>query len=239
MSLTGLLRVLCVSALCCLAAPAQVAEKANAHYQTEEQRRQMAQALLRPGRDRQQKPRELVAGLAIQPGMTVADIGTGAGYMLPFLSQAVGPSGRVIAEDIFPDFIRMATERAQAEHLANVTTVLGTETNPNLPAAGVDLEFALEVYHHLNYPNPVLRNLRKALRRGGRLVIVDYYRRPGALPGGDAMAHIRADQPEVIREVESNGYRLELKRDHIPGSQYILIFQKTPRGRHSRPRLVM
>ncbi len=223
---------LALALLCCWAAAfAQGAGKANAHYQTEEGRRQMAEALTSPDRDRTERPRDLVAGLGIRPGATVADIGTGPGYMVPYLARAVGPRGRVLAEDIFPDFLKQAADRASQAHLANVTTVLGTEDDPKLPAGEVDMAFSLEVYHHLEHPERVLANIGRSLRPGGRLVIVDFYRRREAMPGGDALEHIRADQAQVIREVEAAGFRLERKHDHIPGSQYVLVFS------HEGPRV--
>jgi ubiquinone/menaquinone biosynthesis C-methylase UbiE len=205
---------------------AQVATKANSHYQTEQGRQQVSAGMLSPDRDREQRPRELIASLEIKPGMTVADIGTGPGYMLPYLSSAAGPKGRVIAEDIFPDMLERAKQRIAAERLANVATVLGTATDPKLPAGAVDLAFILEVYHHFDYPDRMLAQIRQALREDGRLAIVDFYRRPGAMPGGNALDHIRADQPEVIKEVESNGFRLLERHDQIPDRQYVLVFRK-------------
>ncbi len=220
--------------LCAFAASGQVAEKANKHYGTERDRKEMGDMLVWSGRDREQHPRRLLEALSLRPGMTVADIGTGTGYMLPFLSRAVGPDGRVLAQDIFPDFLERARQKADAEDLENVSLILGTESDVKLPAHGVDLAFALDVYHHLNYPKPVLISIRRSLARHGRLVVVDYYRRPGAMPGGGSMEHIRADQAEVIAEIESAGFRLTAKKDHIPDSQYILYFVRAerPRGRH-------
>ena len=222
----GTLFALAALVLIAASAPAQVAEKANAHYATAEQRGALARGMADPSRDQQEKPRELLASLAITAGMAVADVGTGPGYMLPFLSEAVGPRGRVLAEDIFPDFLDVARRRAETAHLFNVTLILGTQTDPKLPA--VDLAFLLDVYHHFNYPGPMLAHLRDSLREGGRLVIVDYYRRRDAMPSNDALEHIRIDQPEVIKEVEAGGFRLLSKHDHIPDSQYILIFRKSP-----------
>ena len=208
-------------------APAQVAERANAHYATPEQRSALARGMADPSRDQEAKPRELVASLAISAGIAIADVGTGPGYMLPFLSEAVGPRGRVVAEDIFPDFLDVARRRAQTARLPNVTLVLGTQTDPKLPTASLDLAFLLDVYHHFNYPGPMLAHLRESLREGGRLVIVDYYRRRDAMPSNDALEHIRIDHPDVIKEVEAGGFHLLSKHDHIPGSQYVLIFQKS------------
>src|SRR5262245_34772857 len=89
----------------------QVAQEANSGYRTAEQRAGLARGLADPSRDKTQRPRELVEAMGVKPGMTVADVGTGPGYMLPFLSEAVGPGGKVLAEDIFDDFLAKARER--------------------------------------------------------------------------------------------------------------------------------
>ena len=208
------------------ALPGQVARQANSHYQTEEGRSAIARGLAAPDRNATEKPRELVQAMGLQPGMTVADIGTGIGYMLPFLSRRVGPGGRVVAEDIFDDFLAAARQRAQDQKLANVTFVKGTETDPHLPENALDEALALDVYHHFNYPEKMLAAIHQALKPGGKLVVVEYYKRPGAMPGGDAMTHIRLDQPELIQEIEAYHFRLVSQREHIPGSQYMLILEK-------------
>ena len=83
----------------------QAADYANQRYRTKEGREAMAKTLGSHDREQTQKPEELVAALKIAPGNTVADIGTGVGFMLPYLTQAAGPKGKVVAEDIFPDFL--------------------------------------------------------------------------------------------------------------------------------------
>jgi len=205
-------------------AQAQVATKANERYQTEEGRARMMGGLLSPDREQQQRPAELVAALGIKPGTTVADIGSGPGFLLPYLSRATGPKGRVIAEDIFADMLDKAKQKIAAEKLANVTTVLGTEDDPKL-AEKVDLALMLEVYHHVNYPDRLLPRVRDSLRPGGRFIVVDYYRRPEAMAGGYAIEHIRADRDEFAREIEASGFRLKETRDHIPGKMYVLVFE--------------
>src|SRR5689334_24671524 len=129
----------CLAPLLALSLHAQVAGQANSGYQTEQQRQNVAKGLADPARDEKQKPGELIRAMGLQPGMSVADVGTGVGYMLPFLSKRVGDSGKVYAEDIFDDFLAMAKQRATNAKLANVTFIKGTETDPMLPEGALDI----------------------------------------------------------------------------------------------------
>ncbi len=208
---------------------AQVASDANAGYRTHEGRERVGAALGDPARDARQRPKELVAALGIRPGSTVVDLGTGVGYMLPYLSHAVGGRGRVVGEDIAQDFLDDARKRASAAHLENVTFVLGTERDPRLPAGAADLVLVLDAYHHFDYPQEMLARIGEGLRPGGRLAIVEYYKRRGAMGPGDPdrpLTHIRLDADGVVKEVEAAGYTLLWRRDHVPGSQYIAMFAK-------------
>jgi ubiquinone/menaquinone biosynthesis C-methylase UbiE len=224
-----MVRKLSLLAVLSLAAWAQVASEANSAYRSKEGRAALAAGMDSPDRDARQRPRELVEELGIRAGDTLVDLGTGPGYMLPWLSRAVGASGKVIAEDIQQDFLDHARNKTQQGGLKNVEFILGTPTDPKLPPNAVDLVMALDVYHHFDYPRPMLAAIAKSLRPGGRLAIVDYYKRPGSMGSSDPnrpLHHIRLDADDVIREVESNGYRLVSRREHTPGSQYIAIFAK-------------
>jgi ubiquinone/menaquinone biosynthesis C-methylase UbiE len=199
-----------------------VAKDANERYQTPEGRAAIARGLSATDRDERQKPRELVAAIGIKPGMTVADVGTGTGYMLPYLSEAVGSGGRVLGEDIFADFLEKAENTAKQRKLANVEFVKGSETDPTLPENGVDVALALESYHHWDYPEKMLAALHRELREGGRLVIVDYH--PGA--AGMPAHHIRLDAADVVKEIEANQFRLVSQHEHGNSGQYVAIFEK-------------
>jgi ubiquinone/menaquinone biosynthesis C-methylase UbiE len=205
---------------------AQVASQANSGYQTPQQREAVAKGLADPARDEKQKPRELLKAMEVRPGMTVADVGTGIGYMLPFISRWVGPNGHVIAEDIFDDFLDSAKQRVKNQKLENVTFIKGTEKDPMLPEGAVDIVLALDVYHHFDFPDKMLAAIHKALKPDGKLVVVEYYKRQEAMPNGRALTHIRLDMPDVIKEVEANHFHLLSEREHIPDSQYMLILRK-------------
>jgi ubiquinone/menaquinone biosynthesis C-methylase UbiE len=215
----------CAAAFPTVALP-QAAEKANEGYKTKEGRESVARGLADPNRDVTQKPRDILDALALKPGNVVADVGTGVGFMLPFLSHVVGDKGQVIAEDIANDFLDKAKARAQVLGLTNVKFVLGLEHDPKLPADTVEAVLVLDTYHHFDYPESMLGHIRDSLLSDGRLVIVDYYKRPDAMPGGRAMEHIRLDEDDVIAEVEANGFRATSKKELIPKTQYLVVFVK-------------
>jgi ubiquinone/menaquinone biosynthesis C-methylase UbiE len=218
-----------VALLCVLAsaAGAQVAEKANEQYRDPASRHKMAAGLSHESRDARQKPNELIALLGIKPGETVADVGTAGGYMLPFLSAAVGPKGSVYAEDIFPDFIEAARKYATAKGLSNVKFVLGDARNVQLPAEAMDLVLVLDSFHHFDYPEEMMSGIRKSLKADGRLVVVEYHRKENAMGRpGFALEHLRGGEAEFVKEIEGYGFKAVTRRDFIPDVQWIAVFRK-------------
>jgi ubiquinone/menaquinone biosynthesis C-methylase UbiE len=208
-----------------LPAIAQLAQKANEEYRTAAARRKAATEMEHPVRRSIERTPELVASFGIRPGDSVADIGTGAGYLLTYLVAATGPRGHVYAEDIYPDFFDLVQRKITANRWNNITAILGDEKDPKLESGSVDIAVILDTYHHLNYPAEMLAGVRRALKPGGRLVIVDFYRsrkHPGATDA-DLRSHVRADRDEVIREVSERGFRLQKMFDHLP-HEYVLIF---------------
>ena len=207
----------------------QVATDANKGYKTHEGRENVAKTLSDPAREERQKPRDIVDAMDVKPGSTVADVGTGVGFMLPYLSHAVGDKGHVIAEDIQNDFLDKARTKAQLSRLNNIEFVLGTDRDPRLPADTLEGVLVLDVYHHFDYPEAMLEHIRDSLLSDGKLVIVEYFKRPGAMNNPDrdfAVKHIRLDEDDLIKEVEANGFRLVSKRDLVPKSQYLVVFTK-------------
>lgn len=193
----------------------------NEPYSTPEKRVAIAARLDRPEREKRLQPERILATLGIKPGQRVADIGTGTGLLLPYLSRAVSPGGLVYAEDIFPDFLERARARAQKLNLENVVLVLGDERNPRLPPGEIDLAIMLDAYHHFEYPKVMLDNLRAALKPEGRIAIVDFFKK------GDMQDHVRLDRDGVLKEVESFGWKMDGSPEAL-SNQYILVFKRKP-----------
>lgn len=178
------------------------------------------------GNDRQlYGERDVIMRLAApKPGMVVVDIGAGTGLFAMMMSDAVGPSGRVYAEEVLEKFSRYIAERAERERRTNVVSVMGTATEVGLPAESVDFAFACDVYHHLDHPFEMLASIRRTLRRDGELFLVDFSREPGESPAW-ILDHVRASEAQVIQEVEGAGFAL-LTTNHDLGINYALRFRR-------------
>jgi len=109
----------------------------------------------------------------IQPGMTVADIGSGAGYYTVRLAERVGKKGRVLAEDIDRDALARLGSRVENDHLGNVSIEHGTEDDPKLPEGSFDRIFMVHMYHEVSEPYAFLWHLRPALKPGGAAIVVE------------------------------------------------------------------
>ena len=176
-------------------------------------------------RDKAGEPQQLVRLLGIKSGMTVADIGAGSGYYVVRLSLIVGASGRVIAEDVVPDYLENLRRRVRDLGLANVDVVRGEAHDPKLPAQSLDLAILVHMYHEIAQPYALLYNLVPALKPGARIGIVDTFA-PTAEHG---------TPPGLLRcELQAVGYS-EISLDRLTGSDaYLAIF--APPSITSRPR---
>src|SRR5499426_605424 len=126
-------------------------------------------------RDDAGEPGQLVRLLGIKAGMTVADLGAGSGYYVVRLSPIVGSSGRIIAEDVVPEYLQGLRKRVRDLGLQNVTVTLGEPHDPRLPTGSVDVAILVHMYHEITQPYGLLYNLVPALRPDARVGIVDAY----------------------------------------------------------------
>ena len=177
-------------------------------------------------RDDAGEPRQLVRLLGVKPGMTVADIGAGSGYYVVRLAPIVGPHGRIIAEDVVPEYLRGLRNRVRALGLQNVTVSLGEPHDPRLPAHSVDAAILVHMYHEVAQPYGLLYNLAPALKLGGRIGIVDAI--------GPTSEH--GTPPSLLRcELAAVGYR-EIGFHQLKGSNaYLAIFAPPSDESRTRP----
>ena len=176
-----------------------------------------------PDRDAWQRPDDIMDFLRIGEGSVVADLGAGGGWFTIRLARRVGPNGKVYAEDIQPEMIGSINRRVEREGLKNVEPVLGTPRDPQLPAP-VDVVLIVDAYHEMTDPVTLLRNVRKSLRPGGRVGIVEYSK-DGHGPGPPLEE--RVDPETVIRDAQLAGLRLK-SRGNFLRYQYLLEFVSDP-----------
>jgi len=136
----------------------------------------------RPEREAEEAPSIMVKSLKLQPGMTIADIGAGSGYLSFMMAKPVGSTGKVYAEDIQPEMLEIVRKKATDTGVKNVIPWLGTTTDPKLPAASVDLMILVDVYHEFDKPYEMVSNMVKGLKKGGRLVFVEYRKEDPDVP---------------------------------------------------------
>jgi ubiquinone/menaquinone biosynthesis C-methylase UbiE len=172
------------------------------------------------GRDGWQQPERVLLALAVQPGQRVADIGSGGGYFTFRFARAVGPEGRVYAADIDAGMNDYVARRAAALGLANVEVILAATDDPRLPADGVDLIFICNTYHHLQDRVAYFRGLRRYLRPGGRVAIVDFRRDSNFLIRWSG--HF-TDAAELRRELEGAGYTVVADHDFLSRQHFLVL----------------
>lgn len=130
--------------------------------------------LERPEREKEEDPTKLLKALAVQEGMVVADVGAGSGYHALRLAPLVGEKGKILAVDIQQEMLDLIDKKAKKEKIANVETVKGTEKDPKLPEAGVDLILMVDVYHEFEFPYEMTEKMIAALKPGGRIAFVEF-----------------------------------------------------------------
>jgi len=179
-----------------------------------------------PARDAYQKPHEVMTALGLSAGERIADIGAGAGYFTLRFAQHVGSTGLVYAVDISPEMILHLNQRVRDAGLENVRTILAPPEDPLLSERSVNRVFICDTWHHIDKHPQYLALLKKTLKPGGQVIIIDYHKKPTA--GGPPM-EMRLAREDVVREFEQNGFRLTGEQTFLP-LQYFLVFSPTAGG---------
>lgn len=196
--------------LCMAVAAGQIAHQ---HHPPSTQ--EYAKVLEDPSRDEWQKPHEVVRALGLKPADVVADIGAGTGY---FARRFALHAGKVYAVDIDEKLLEIARQNAPP----NLETVLAAADDPHLPAAKIDTIFFCDVLHHIDNRPAYYAKLAKALKNGGRVVVIDFYKR--AMPVGPPV-EMKLSAEQVIDEFRGAGFTLEKRLDILP-YQYFLFFRR-------------
>ena len=180
-------------------------------------------ALEDPKRDAYQKPHEVMEALAIKEGEIIADIGSGSGYFTLRLAHHVGANGRVYAVDVNPDMIRHLNGRVRDMGVLNVSTILAPPNDPLLPQP-VDRFLIVDVWHHVEDQAGYLALMKKRLKPGGQVVMIDFHKKE--LPVGPPV-DMKIAREDLLKQMQAAGFRLVKEHTFLP-YQYFLVF--TPGG---------
>jgi ubiquinone/menaquinone biosynthesis C-methylase UbiE len=188
---------------------------------------QGADWLNRPERESEENPEGALDALGIRPGMVVADVGAGTGYMTLRLAKRVGPAGRVYANDLQPEMLRRLQQNAARAKIANIVPVVGEEGDPKLPAGKMDLVLLVDVYHEFSQPQKMIDKIRESLKPDGRLVLLEYRKEDPNVP---IREEHKMSVAQVKAELEPQGLVLSQVIETLP-RQHILILTKAGGGR--------
>ena len=177
----------------------------------------------RPSREAEERTDQLVAELRhrLKPDAVVADIGAGSGYFSLKLAPLV-PQGKVVAEDIDADLLKIVERKTAAGHVGNVETILGTTTDPKLPAGGVDAVLMVDTYHEWDHPWEMMKAVLRELKPGGRVFQVEYRGEDSTV---QILPHHKMTVAQARREMEAVGLRWVETLDDLP-QQHVIVFEK-------------
>ena len=178
--------------------------------------------LERDEREQEERGDLLLRELGLKPGMVVADVGAGTGYYARRIAPLVGSSGQVLAVDVQPEMIEMLTAMASKAKLTNIKPVLCKVDNVNLPDASVDLAIMVDVYHELEFPFEVMESVVRALKPGGKLVLVEYRAEDPKVP---IKALHKMSQAQVRKEASQHALNYERTANTLPW-QHVIVFSK-------------
>jgi ubiquinone/menaquinone biosynthesis C-methylase UbiE len=177
----------------------------------------------RPEREQEEQPERALDALSLKPGMMVGDIGAGTGFYSLRIAKRIGPTGRVYANDIQPQMLQRLSEKAALQKVQNIETVLGTESNPKLPAGQLDLVILVDVYHEFSHPQRMLARIRESLKPDGRLVLLEYRKEDPSVP---IRPEHKMSVSEVKAEVTPEGFLFEKTVETLPW-QHIIFFHRS------------
>ena len=178
--------------------------------------------LMREMREKEEKTSEMMGALGVKPGMKVADIGSGNGYHTLRMAKIIGEEGKAYAVDIQPEMLEMLEKRAKEAGIGNVTSIHNSFWDAKLPENSVDLALMVDVYHEFSHPEQMLASIRRSLRPGGRVALVEFRTEDPDVP--IKKLHKMSKQ-QIMKEFPANGFKLVESYDNLPW-QHLMFFEK-------------
>ena len=178
--------------------------------------------LMRESRQREEDCKRLLKELHVKPGQIICDMGCGNGFYTLKLAQLTGTTGRVYAVDIQQEMLDMLQQRAKAAKLENISPLLGTDTDPRLPENSIDLVLMVDVYHEFSRPEAMMKAIRKSLKPGGRIALVEFRAEDPKVP---IKPEHKMSKRQILKEFPANGLKLTDQFDELPW-QHLMFFSR-------------
>jgi len=178
--------------------------------------------LTRESREREEDSKTMLKQLGLKPGMAVCDMGCGNGFYTLPIAEAVGEKGKVFAVDIQVQMLRYLRKRAEKQKIDNIEYILGDLHDPKLPANSCDLILLVDVYHEFSHPVHMLEAMRKALKKDGQIVLVEFRAEDPNVP---IKPLHKMSKKQILKELEANGYKLSKSFDKLPW-QHMMFFKR-------------
>ena len=184
------------------------------------------------GQNNARDAQRLIAEMGVTAGMTVGEIGAGAGELTVLMAQHVGPKGKVYSTEISEQRLSDIRNAVAAAQLQNVSVLQAGLESSNLDAGCCDAIFMRNVDHHFAQPGPITASLFAALKPGGRLAIIDFPPGNGteaATPGARAADGTHGVKKEtVVRELEAAGFVRVKAEEPGNGQEGFLVLMRKP-----------
>lgn len=184
---------------------------------------QAADWLERPQREDEERTDLLIEALKLREGEVVADIGCGSGFISRKIARKIGKSGVIYGVEIQQEMLDLLAKRMEQFKVTTVKPVLGTTTDPKLPAESCDTMILVDVYHEFDFPYEMIRNMIAGLKPGGRIVFVEYRKEDPKVPIKEVH---KMSEEQVKKEMTMHPQLEYAETIGVLPMQHIIVFRK-------------